>query len=196
MSKFKVGDKVKVARKTGHGYCCWVPSMDQFLGTIQEVAYVDEQRGFYRFRGIPFSFSEGALELVLAVQTFGDLETCDYVQFDDGKWALVLKLYGKVKLLPVVNDTVYGELFAKYGVAIKGTHTIDTPILLSLDAGVRQVKRVLRPKDQADIYYTFSTAGHYDVVYEMPKVKEYTLAQLEEKLGCRIKIVKEESNNE
>lgn len=60
--KFKKGDKVRVT-ELGRPDSIWVDSMDNYIGTVQEISFIDEEGGIY-LKDISYTFPLVCLEKI------------------------------------------------------------------------------------------------------------------------------------
>ena len=189
MAKFKVGDKVRVRedlvgdsyyeRNDGNGYCgrklyC-NHGMTQHAGKIFTIRKVDEYAGEYELEGICWYWSDDMLEPVPF--TKADLKDGMVVEVRNNTrnpryMVLNGKLRGTLEYMDLMNFN--DDL----------THTGDYERL--------DIVKVY--KSGGDILNKYFHDGYLTLIWERkeePEHKEMTVAEIEEKLGYKIKVVGE-----
>lgn len=58
--KFKVGDKVKVAKKVDANNCSWLPKMDEYIGQIFVINFITSY-GNFGFKNVRWVFPPQSL---------------------------------------------------------------------------------------------------------------------------------------
>lgn len=172
MSKFKVGDRVRIldGRKNPNIHPKWVDGMDELIGEIRTVKSID-RAGNYSLEGISYFFGK---EWLASADDFtkADLKEFDIVEFRDGEKVLI------------TMSIVFGKL-------VIGGFTVDTwDDDLKDNTGLSQydIMKVYRPTDSLPL--DKSKWKDLPVVYERTEVKEMTVKEISKALGYEVKVVK------
>ena len=174
MSKFKVGDKVRIldGRNKPIFRSTWAPTwvggMDEYIGEVRTVKHIDGI-GDYSLEGIYYSFAEEWL--APAEFTKYDFKEFDVVEFRNGNKALV------------INDIILGEL------SIGGFDLANwTDDLKDKYTDKYDIMKIYRPI--GSIPTDRSKWKDLSVIYKRTEVKEMTVEEISEALGYEVKVVK------
>lgn len=170
MSKFKVGDKVRIldGRNNPNDHISWLEVMNELIGTVHTVKYIDGV-GNCLLEGICYFFA--GEWLAPAEFTKADLKEFDIVEFRNGNKTLV------------INDIILGEL------SIGGFYLTNwTDDLRDKYTNKYDIMKIYRPI--GSIPTDRSKWIDLPVVYERTEVREMTIEEISEALGYEVKVVK------
>lgn len=175
MSKFKIGDRVRIldGRNKPSFRSTWAPTwvggMDKYIGEVCAVRYIDEV-GNYSLKGINYSFAEEWL--APAEFTKADLKEFDVLECRSGKKMLATR------------DVPLDELEAD-GFSLR---TWNDDLKDNTGADIYDIMKVYRPIDSLPL--DKSKWKDLPVVYERTEVKEMTVEEISKALGYEVKVVK------
>lgn len=180
MSKFKVGDKVRIldGRNKPSRDIAWVTEMNELIGTVHTVerVYIETDHPVecvyncsYRLSNTGYVLAEKWLTSAELTKT--NLKEFDVIEFRNGNKTLV------------INDIILGELsiggfdLANWTNDLKDKYTDKYDIM-----------KIYRPI--GSIPTDRSKWKDLPVVYERTEVKEMTIEEISEALGYEVKVVK------
>lgn len=168
MSEFKVGDLVRVKKCEVHEGCKNVGKTLEISNIRSDVSYFP-----YEMKDCNETFCAAELELVQRNFTKSDLKEGYICKHKDGRKSM---FDGKV-----FNEIKNGKFTGN--------------ILITLCELTNDLRNAddYSEADDFDIIEIYKP--HYDCIYKRPKneTKEVTLAEIEEKFGCKVKIIKEDN---
>lgn len=197
MAKFNVGDTVKVAKKIDYPFCAWTDEMSQHLGDVHKVVEVCEDHT-YRLEGCqPWWFAEDSLEPAIDSNYFPQryLQTGDIIINERGNWFMVMRTdsehFTALHMSCSENNWDVGVMpWCSFSENLADPDRVEG----------YDVVKVLRQNDTSTVLNPYMTQKkvfeEYYTLWKRKEAKEYTIAQLEKLLGERIKIVKEEDDDE
>lgn len=118
----------------------------------------------------------------------GELKTSDVVLSSKGSFGIVLRGTPKGDLIKWFKNK-NGEIIHKY----RSLDMINDDLTFKFDGKDNRIIKVYRVTDQHDMT-TLNAIDDKYLIWE-EKVKEITMAELEKKYGCKIKIVADKVNN-
>ena len=174
MSKFKVGDKVRIVKKVdgNYGAALWVLPMDKTIGNIGTVIEITPkgENTFYKVdvENESWNYWEDSLRKVEF--TCDDIREFDIVELDNGQ------------LLQIIYDCAYENL------SISG-YTIEDwdKSLKNRVLPERNIVKVYRPTNS--IPTDRSKWKDLPMIWDREEVKELTVAEISKILGYKIKVV-------
>lgn len=183
-TKFKVGDKVRVKndlktwRKYGD-YTYTEGMRDMFDGKVATIAQVDHGLKHYHLAGdiMCYCWTDEMLELAEENQfAKADLKNGMIIEHRDGDKYMVIddRLVQEEGFFPLsdYNDDLTDNKYKKYDIV-----KVYKPI----------TDRIF------DTYDLFST-DNLDLIWEREEVKEMTVAEIEEKLGYKVKVISDKED--
>lgn len=170
MSKFKIGDRVRIldGRNNPNNHVGWAEEMDEYIGTVHTVERVFSYS--YVLSNTAYRFVEEWLAPA-GDFTKDDLKEFDIVEFRNGDKAWVT------------------EDIALRMLTVGGLH-IESWLddLMDRSAHEYDIVRVYRPIDSLPL--DKSKWKDLPVVYERTEVKEMTVEEISKALGYEVKVVK------
>lgn len=173
--KFQKGDSVRLHKPILNVTPNWISKMDKNDGKIVTLKEISPTGMYWIIDG--FNYREDWMELVKGAEMQKkDLKDGDVVEFRSGRRAVVFK--GTFMISPYVNhdmDTWTDDL-------------INTGFVgRDLDV-VKIRKHPWYPIEMLDTEAVFTHDIGWD--WECREIKEVTMAEVEEKFGCKVKIIK------
>ena len=117
-----------------------------------------------------------------------ELKTSDVVLSSKGSYGIVLRGTSKGDLIKWFKNNK-GEIIHKY----RSFNMINEDLTFKHDGRDNRIIKIYRVTDPHDMT-TLNAIDDKYLIWE-EKVKEVTMAELEAKYGCKVKIVSEKSNN-
>lgn len=171
MENFKVGDTVKIKKCNFHNNC-------EYLGRIfkiKEIKPIPRFRYPYVLEGCEETFCAGELELITRELKKSDLKERYICKHRDGRESMFDGRYFlEIKKGKFTRNTLIS--LSQFTDDLRATDSISHPEVIKYD-----IMEIYKPE--------------YNVVAkrEEKEVKEITMAEVEEKFGCKVKIIKEEN---
>ena len=181
--KYKVGDIVKVREDLIKGavYCCegenngcgFISPMERFMG--QKVKIVGCYGTFYKIDGDSYNWTDEMFESTPKL-----LLKTGYVLTDDKhtEWIVILDFNSKYR----TTDILYSPEKKEWDYLENYNDNLET-----------EFRKIIKIEEAVSAYNIVDLDEHkYDrtLIWEREQVREMTMAEIEELVGCKVKIVK------